>query len=270
MDGRYVDIDRTQVYYVEHGGGMPQARGGGGMPLLYIHGNTGSSRWFGQVMDVPGCRTTALDMPNFGRSDPLPGDPDIDRYADSVIAFIAALGIVKPLLVGHSLGGAVAISLAARHPALIRGLVLVDSSAPSGLITPEDRHPLIELMRTNRDFLSKALSATVPTLKDQEVLTALVEDAVRMAVPAWIGNARTLSCFNYRGRCGAFTGPVLVLWGRKDVIITEDMARETADAFPNARLRILEETGHSPMVEDPSGFVGILSGFVSEIGKERA
>jgi branched-chain amino acid transport system permease protein len=261
MDGHFVDISGARVFYVERGSGIP---------LLYVHGNTGSSRWFERVMDVPGCRAIALDLPNFGRSSPLPRDPDIDGYADAVIAFIAALGLDRPLLVGHSLGGAVAISLAARSPGLIRGLVLVDSSAPSGLVTPEDRHPLIDMMRTNRDFLAKALAATVPSLKDQDFFNALVDDATRMAVPAWIGNARALSSFDYRGRCVAFTGSVLVLWGRKDVIITEGMARETAEAFPHARLQVLEDIGHSPMVEDPSRFLSTVSGFVSELGKERA
>jgi pimeloyl-ACP methyl ester carboxylesterase len=261
MEEHHVELGGTRLSYVTHGGGMP---------LLYVHGNTGSSRWFQRVMEVPGCLSVALDMPNFGRSDPLPGEPDIDAYADAVGAFIAAAGIPRPVLVGHSLGGAVAISLAARNPGLVRGLMLVDSAAPSGLVTPADRHPLIELMRTNREILSRSLAVTVPSLKDPDFFTALVDDAVRMAARAWIGNARALGAFNYTGRCAAFTGPVLVLWGRRDVIITEGMARETAGAFPGARLLILEETGHSPMVEDPAGFTSIVSGFAAEIGKERA
>lgn len=261
MEGKFTDVGTTRVFFVERGAGLP---------LLYVHGNTGSSRWFERVMDMPGCRSLALDMPNFGRSGPLTADPDIDRYADAVGGFISALDLEKPVLVGHSLGGAVAISLVARHPKLVRGLVLVDSSSPSGLVTPEDRHPLVEMMRTDRDFLSKALFATVPTLKDQAFFQALVDDATRMAAPAWVGNARALSSFNYQGRCGAFAGPVLVVWGRKDMIITEGMARETVSAFRNARIEILEEVGHSVMVEDPARFIGIVSRFVSETGRESA
>jgi len=260
MEGKYVDIGQTRIFYVERGTGLP---------LLYVHGNTGSSRWFERVMDVPGCRTIAMDMPNFGRSEPLSAEPDMDRYADCVVRFMDALGLERPVLVGHSLGGAVAISLAVRHPKFVCGLVLVDSSSPSGLVTAEERHPIIEMMRTNRDFLSKALFSTMPTLKDQGFFNALVDDATHMAAPAWVGNARALSVFNYQGKCGVFTSPALVLWGRKDVIIREAMARETRGAFPNARLQILEDVGHSPMVEDPACFVGILSGFVSETGKER-
>jgi len=261
MEGNFVVVKGSRVSYVEHGAGQS---------LLYVHGNTGSSRWFERVMEVPGFRTIAPDMPNFGRSEPLPGEPDMDRYADFIIDFIEALHLKNPILVGHSLGGAVCISLVARRPAVVRALVLVDSSSPSGLVTPEDRHPLIETMRTNRDFLSQALFATVPALKDRVFFDSLVDDATHMAAPAWIGNARALSNFHYTGRCSVFTNPVLVLWGRKDAIITEAMARETVEAFPHARLEIMETVGHSPMVEDPAGFLKILSEFVSGLGKEHA
>jgi len=155
-----------------------------------------------------------------------------------------------------------------RRATLIRGLVLVDSAAPSGLVTPPDRHPLIEMMRMNRGVLAQALSAVVPTLRDEVFFEALVEDATKMAAPAWIGNARALGAFDYTGRCGAFPAPVLVVWGRRDVIVTEAMARETVQAFPHGRLEILERVGHSAMVEDPRGFVSTVSGFLSGLGTE--
>jgi pimeloyl-ACP methyl ester carboxylesterase len=251
------NLGRASIFYVEKGGGLD---------VVFVHGNTGSSRWFERVMDIRGCRTVALDMPNFGRSSALPGEPDIDRYADAVAAFLRARNLEKAVVVGHSLGGAVAISLAVRNPKLLRGLVLVDSAAPSGLRTPEDRYPTIESMRTNRDVLSAALSAVVPTLKDKDFFEALVDDAVLMAPPAWIGNVRALNRFDYRGKCYSFTEPVLVVWGRKDVIVTEAMAKETAQAFPGSSLVILDDVGHSVVAEDPQGFVRLFSRFLSTPG----
>jgi len=257
IGGKAVSAGGMRIHYVEQGSGPD---------VVFVHGNIGSSRWFERVMDVQGYRTVALDMPNFGRSSALPGEPDIDRYADSVAAFIGVLGIERPVVVAHSLGGAVAISLAVRNPKLLQGLVLVDSAAPSGLQTPEDRYPMIESMRTNRDVLSAALSAVVPTLKDKDFFETLVDDAALMAPPAWIGNARALSRFDYRGRCEAFKAPVLVVWGRKDVIVTEAMVRETARAFPQAGLVILDDVGHSVVAEDPEGFVRLLTRFFSGAG----
>jgi branched-chain amino acid transport system permease protein len=258
----FIKIRAVKVHYVEQGEGVP---------VLYVHGNLGSLRWYERVMDIPGCRTVALDMPNFGRSGPLEGEPDIDGYADHVAAFISARALDRPVLVGHSLGGAVAISLAARSPTLIRGLVLVDSAPPSGYPTPVERHPMIEMMRTSRAVLAQALASVVPTLKDEPFFNALVDEAVLMAAPAWIGNAEALGRFDNRGKCGSFPSPVLVLRGRRDIVITEAMARETVEAFPRARLETLEQVGHSAMVEDPSLFTTIVAGFVSGLapGKQK-
>lgn len=253
MDGTFVDIGDLAIYFVEQGEGVP---------VLYVHGNVASSRFYARVMEVPGARTVALDLPNFGRSKPLPGEPDLDRYADVVADFIRARGLDRPVLVGHSLGGGVAMSLAARHPGLVRALVLVDSASPSGLATPRERHPVIELMRTNRAVLTQALRAVVPTLEDDAFFETLVDEATLMAAPAWVGHAEALTRFDYRGRTSDFTAPVLVAWGRRDVVITEAMARETAAAFPDASLVIFEDVGHSPMVEDPERFVALIADLI--------
>jgi branched-chain amino acid transport system permease protein len=253
MDGAIVDIGDFAIFCVEHGAGVP---------VLYVHGNVASSRFYSRVMEVPGTRTIALDLPNFGRSKPLPGEPDLDRYADAVAAFIRARAIDRPVLVGHSLGGGVAMSLAARNPDLVRALVLVDSASPSGLATPKERHPVIELMRTSRAVLAQALRAVVPTLKDDAFFETLVDEATLMAAPAWIGHAEALTRFDYRGRTTAFTRPVLVIRGRRDVVVTEAMAHETVAAFPDASLVVLEDVGHSPMVEDPPRFVGLIADFI--------
>jgi len=237
---------------------------GAGPPVLYVHGNTGSRRWYSRVMDLPGCRTIALDLPNFGRSDRLPGEPDIFRYADVLGDFIAAAALDRPVLVGHSLGGAVAMALAAARPELPRALVLVDSAAPSGLKTPESRYPAIEAMRADAELLASALASVAPTLDDPAFLAELVDDARLMAPAAWLGHARALSLFNLSGRLGAYAAPVLVVRGGLDRLITGEMARETAAAFPRARLETLEGVGHSPIVEAPDRFVALLSRFIGE------
>jgi pimeloyl-ACP methyl ester carboxylesterase len=256
MNNTFAVVDGLRLYY---------ASSGDGLPLVYVHGNTGSSLWFSRVMDVPGFRTYALDLPNFGRSDPLPGEVDLHRYAGFLKGFMEALGLEAPLVVAHSLGGAVAQSLAISSPESLRALLLVDSSSPKGLLTPRDRHPLIEMMRQDRSFLSKALAATVPTLKDPAFFEALVDDAMRMAPAAWVGNAEALSRFDVSAGTSAFAKPVEALWGRGDFIVTEAMARETAAAYPKGELRILEGVGHSVIVEDPARFLVLLSDFAAKL-----
>jgi branched-chain amino acid transport system permease protein len=253
LDGKSIEVNGCDMFYVECGQGRP---------VVLVHGNTGSSRWWSKVMDLDGCRVLAPELPNFGRSGRL-DVADIDVYADYLGAFVDTLGLEKPVLVGHSLGGAVVMSLAARRPELAAALVLIDGAAPGGLRTPEERYPIIELYRTNRDFMRKALAAVTPTLRDEAWLDELADDAMLMAPHAYAGNARALERFDYRDRTSGFTAPVLVLWGRRDIIITEAMARETAAAYPAARLEILDDVGHSVMVEDPGRFKVLLSTFIA-------
>ena len=103
MKSAFAMVDGLRLHYITSGKGLP---------LVYVHGNTGSSLWFSRVMDVPGFRTYALDLPNFGQSDPLPGDVDLHRYAAYLKGFIDVLGLEAPIVAAHSLGGAVAQSLA--------------------------------------------------------------------------------------------------------------------------------------------------------------
>jgi len=259
MTSAFISVGGIQLFYVTAGSGRP---------LVYIHGNTGSSRWFSRVMEMPGCQTFALDLPNFGRSSQLPGDADLNVYADYVAEFISAMHLKSTIVAGHSLGGAVAQSLALRYPGLVEALVLVDSSTPKGLLTPRERYPLIEMMRKDRGILSKALAATAPTLQDQAFFESLVDDAVVMAEKAWIGNAEALSHFDVSDATPSYPGPVLVIWGRGDFIITEEMARETANAFPHGELEILENVGHSVIVENPGKFTEIVAAFLAEIEKK--
>jgi pimeloyl-ACP methyl ester carboxylesterase len=83
---------------------------------------------------------------------------------------------------------------------------------------------------------------------------------------AFVGNARALARFSLAGQTEGFPGPVLVIHGSLDTIITPEMARATADAFPRGRLVTVEHVGHSITLEDPALFLKILSDFLNPRG----
>lgn len=239
---------------------------GSGRPLVLIHGNTGSKVWFEPVMqsemEIPGLKMIAPDMPNFGDSERL-DRADIDLYADYIRDFIHSLAVEVPVgLVGHSLGGAVAISLALRNPELVSRLMLVDSAPLDGLTTPEEHYPVIEQYKQNRELLAQALKAVTPSMDNEPFLQRLSAEGMKMNPIAFTGNARALARFDYTGRGKDFAKPVLVVAGEQDVLINPDMAKSTADAFPNARLKILPGIGHSVMVEAPQTFNELLREFL--------
>jgi pimeloyl-ACP methyl ester carboxylesterase len=115
------------------------------------------------------------------------------------------------------------------------------------------------MMRKDRSILAKALAATVPSLKDDALFEALVDEARLMAAPAWIGNAEALCRFDLGDSPARFEGQVLVLWGKNDFLVTETMAAETVQAYPNARFEALDGVGHSVIVESPALFLQALA-----------
>lgn len=243
-------------------------RSGGGTPVVLVHGNFASRRWWTDLLEAPpdGLDLVAPDLPNFGASGRLPGALTIARYAEALEAFAGALGLHRPVLVGHSLGGAVAQAYAARtfeagSPARPASMLLVSSSAPGGLQTPEAHYPILESLKGNREGLRASLQPMTPT-RTPPYFEALLDDALAMAPEAYSGNARALAAMDLGGRTAAVTCPVAVLRGALDPLISEAMARATADAYPDATLATWNEVGHSPQIEAPERFAALLHAFV--------
>lgn len=239
-------------------------RAGAGRPVLLIHGNFASRRWWSEHLDAPGddLDLIAPDLPGFGASDPLPSDlPEADwvaAWADALAGLLDTLGVARAGVVGHSLGGAVAQALAVRHPQRVDALRLVDAAPPGGFPTPEAHYPVLEAMRTDRALLRASLAAITPT-RLPPTFEALVDDAMAMTPRGFQGNARALAAYDLSADAAAVTVPVTVLHGGKDALVTRVVAEATVAAYPNARLLVWPDVGHSPPLEAPDAFRALLA-----------
>ena len=252
-----VTLNGAQVAYQEAGTGHP---------LVCVHGNFASKRWFTEQLKAPpeGWRVLALDLPNFGDSDALGGGISIGAYADVLREFAQRLELPNVVLAGHSLGGAVAQVYAARHPDALAGLILVAAAGPRGLVTPEERYMGLEMLKDNAGLMAQALEPTMPTGKPS-YFGAIVDDALVMQPDAFSGNARALEHYNVTSALKAVSCPVLVMRGEYDYLVSEEMARETAGAFGDARLELWDDIGHSPQIEDPARFNHLLEAFLADL-----
>lgn len=235
---------------------------GKGTPVVLIHGNFACKEWWRGLLEDPpqGARLLAPDLPGFGESPAPEGfTPSIPGYALALRAFLEEVGAEEAVLVGHSLGGAVAMEAAEERT---RGLVLLNSAPPSGLLTPEAYYPVLEAYRQDRKALEAALQAMAPSFRPPW-FGELVDCAQRMHPTYYQGNARALSLWR-AGR--AYGGSVLVLYGTLDPLISRAMAEETAAFFPRGRLLVLEGVGHSLNLEDPPRLQAILEAFLEEVG----
>ena len=239
---------------------------GAGRALVCVHGNFASRRWFTDVLARPpgGWRVLALDLPNFGASDPMPGPISIGAYARYLQGFVDALGLARPVLLGHSLGGAVVQVLAARSSRLAAGLVLVASAPPNGIVTPSERYAMLPLLRGNPQLMRQALAATMPT-RTPPYFEALVKDALAMGSAAFTDNARALERYDVSGSLGGVLAPVLAVGGDRDYLIAAAMVRATAAAFAAGSSLLLPNVGHSPQIEAPEVFGRAIETFLKGV-----
>lgn len=237
---------------------------GTGTPVVLVHGNFACKEWWQELLQDPpeGAWLLAPDLPGFGES-PAPENfvPSIPTYATALRVFLQEKSTEDAILVGHSLGGAVVMEAANEKT---RGLVLINSAPPSGLKTPEAYYPILESYRYNREALAQALAGMAPTRRPPW-FPELVEKAQRMHPTHFQGNARALAAWRLER---AYPGPVLVIHGAMDPLVTRAMAEETAAFFPKGRLLILENTGHSVNLENPGLLKGILEDFLKEVHGE--
>ncbi|WP_240739486.1 alpha/beta fold hydrolase [Marinitoga lauensis] len=250
MEGKYVNINHKKLYYYERGSEKP---------VIMIHGNFASSLWYKKVIDVDGYHCYALDLPNFGRSDKIERC-DIDLYADYVKMFMDKLNIKKAIIVGHSLGGAVAQSFSFRYPEKSEKLILIDSAPITGLKTPEEYYPILEMYKNNRTLLKQALSGIMSENKDNTFLDELTNEALLMKEECFTGNARALERINYINLAKNYKNNVLFIVGKKDMLITGDMAKDTIK-YLNGEIKVFNHVGHSIIVEDPELFKEVFKEF---------
>ena len=195
--------------------------------LIAVHGNFASSAWWEDLRTAPphGWTVHTPDLPGFAGTQ-LGGEVSIAHYADWLTHYVAERQLQRPVLLGHSLGGAVALQAASRNPAAYAGLILAASAPLGGLITPEENYPVLALLPSHASLLEVSLGALFASGRPAN-FGRLLHDAARMAPELYSGNARALAAWSVAPQ--ALSGlPVLVMGGELDSLITPEMVRAQA------------------------------------------
>ncbi len=215
-----------------------------------------------------GWRGVAIDAIAYGHSD---GSNRLDRFAISsqvldLEACLSALSTPRVHLVAHSTSTPVAIEYAIAHPDQVAALVLVGPTPASGVQTPSEAYALLEQLTRERDLLARALHASAPSLDpNSPAFQLLLDEAAGLDSLALVAITRSLDAWQPAGRLRQLTLPVLLIRGENDIMLSEEEAEQTLLAIPGANnLEVFHGAGHSPMLENPQGFVHSLVSFVAE------
>ena len=257
---------------------------GKGPTVLLIHGIGDSSETWADVMPqlAEHYRVIAPDLLGHGASDKPRGDYSIGAHANSMRDLLSVLGIERATLVGHSLGGGVAMQFAYQYPERTERLALVGTGGVDRQVTPVlraatvpgahlglmalrlpgMRYPVtaaIWLMRA----LDTGLGLDAPDLL--RVVDALPDAAARSAfirtlraVVDWRGQVGTMM-----DRCYLTQGmPAMLIWGGRDQVLPAIHAGLAHVSMPGSRLEIFENSGHFPFRCEPQRFVTVLRNFI--------
>jgi esterase len=243
--------------------------GSGEPPRVILHGLLGSSRnWLTAGRDLAGSRRVfALDLRNHGLS-PHSGEMSYAAMAADVLAWMDAQGIGKAELIGHSMGGKVAMLIACRHPGRVARLVVVDI-APRDYAWPDRGAELRAMAGLDlADLGSRAqaealLEAPVPDPTMRKFVLTNLERAPGgwrwlVDIPALAAALPALER-NPLGPGDRFEGPALLIaGGRSSYVVAADRAA-ILGAFPAARIVVLEKSGHNPHIEARGAFVAAVN-----------
>ena len=250
----YMSGASGRVYYSVRG----QADG---MPVMFIHGAGGNRLlWGSQVSGLSSSlRVLALDLPGHGRSDG-PGMATIGAYAEVVAEVLGHLGS-PVVLVGHSMGGGVALQVALQWPGLVAGLVLlgtggrlrVAQALMSGL--QADFRVAVEVIA---GLAVAHTTASAIRLRGKHALLAAGKDTL-------LGDFQACDAFDVLARLGEIHVPCLVLCGADDRLTPVRYSESLARGIPGARLEVIPSAGHMAMLEQPTAVSQSILTFVSEL-----
>jgi pimeloyl-ACP methyl ester carboxylesterase len=251
-----IPVDGAQVHYSTHGDG-PRA-------MVFMHGGFGSSSelWTRTMQALPGdWRSYAID--NFLRSDPPPDGYSVQAIARRVRGFCDALGLEKPVIAGHSMGGVVCQLAASNDPQRYGGVVLVCTGAVMTHHTLG--RALLADLRANGTANMRDISAHWFRQVQPEFFDAYVERARQAPLDAMIDVQQSLVATDCRPLLGLIAAPTLVVFGAHDAGRTIDHANTLLAGIPGSRLATMPDSGHSPMVETPEAFDAALHSFLSTL-----
>jgi len=257
IQSKTINIDGLDVHYYTAGQGEP---------VVVIHGGGGDARtWWDNITELSKQYTVyAPDLPGYGGSQPLDGEYFIPELSEFLDKFAANLGLENFNLVGHSLGGGIALSFALKSPHRVKKLVLVSSLCLGREIAFWVRLLSIPALLRSVGALSLAV------LKGMKWLIMHLLNPAQIIMPlspasVYVGGSITTfkqQSLVLENRLSEVRVPTLLVWGAKDPIVPVRHAYAAARAIPDCQVKVFENRGHNVHRDELRQFSDTLNGFL--------
>jgi pimeloyl-ACP methyl ester carboxylesterase len=228
------------------------------MTLCFVHGSGGNARvWDRQVDGLSGMPILAIDLPGHGGAGSA-GRESVAEYATDVRARLDAAGLRRVVLVGHSMGGAIAQMFALQYPDRLDALVLVGTGARLRVL------PRIfeTLEADHEEGVRFLMTLAVGPTASPELVARLTLETLRTPQRVIIGDFRACDAFDVMSRLPSIALPTLVVCGSEDRLTPPRYAEYLRDHIHGARLVTVKGAGHYVQVERPDETTAAIRDFV--------
>ncbi|HEX9083100.1 MAG TPA: alpha/beta hydrolase [Gemmatimonadaceae bacterium] len=247
-------------------------RRGAAKTILLIHGAGMSARsWALQIQGLsPSHQVLAMDLPGHGASDPI-AEGSIESYTDAACSLLTMLGIGPVFVAGHSLGGSVALALAARRPELVKGLVLISSCAK----TPQSGGTFKALLGSlpapfGRMLFSSTARSFLFALGANKTAVQLALRDLRNCRPETIRkDMAAAEAMNLENAAQDLRIPTLILCGTSDIVTPLRLSEKLTGLIPGAQLHVVDGAGHMLPLEAPERVNQEISEFVASVDEDK-
>lgn len=232
-------------------------------PLILIHGAGGSYiSWPAQIRRLEGERIFALDLPGHGQSEGV-GRHSVDEYAEDVIAFMKALKIRAAVLVGISMGSAIALAVALKYPKKVLGLGLLGGGAKLRVAPP-----VLEWAANPNTFESAVDMVNENCFSEdapQSLLALSKKQMMEIRPPVFHGDLLACNEFDVIGQLEKMDLPALIICGAEDKMTPVKFSELLKSRIANSQLHVIEHAGHMVMLEQPDRIAELLKEFVDNL-----
>ncbi len=243
-------------------GDVSYEAGGSGDNIVLLHCWAGSREYWKWTIRslVPQFRIYALDLKGFGDSEKPKDGYSMSDFSSLLVEFFDTLGIDKAVLVGHSMGGTIAVHFAEQYPERVEKLILV--STPVSKVSLGLR--VFALPVVGKPWYWLVRKAGHYTLRTPEAKKAWLKPTINSAVKSM----RAFSKADLTGKLSSIRAPTLIVTGEKDYTASAKQAYIFLQQLEDVRLCIVRNAGHSPMCENPAAFNRLLLDFLmGELGR---
>jgi pimeloyl-ACP methyl ester carboxylesterase len=280
FETRYAETRLGRVAYFDEGEGEP---------VVFVHGLVGTRTHFAHVAPAfaETHRVIGVDMPGCGHSHKPTSRLSIRAYADTLFELLSGLGIERSTLVGHSAGGLVVATAAMQQPHRVDRLALINSAGmrayplPSRLVGRAIMRPwLVSFMlgvsaswilerifhqKKNR-FVDQFVEEATRTGRDPEVRRQTLREMGKV----FHDLAPDLLTATVLQGAAELHMPTLIIWGDRDRLVPLATVEGVAARFRNARLEVIRDCGHMPMIEEPIRTIEVMRDFLGGIIQEKS